>query len=262
MGNRPGLVFGPAAAVILASAAAVFASGYPLFFLAATAILLLVSHLAYTRIVEGRPLPRLLAYSAFLWLAAGTMEAAGLRSGLYTYKPTPLADLHLGPVPLYVPTVWVLLCWLAESVSESLFAVDRRLPGSRAVRCLASAWILLSFGLAMEWQLSDRLGLWTWSAALPGPRLDGVPIYNFFVWFAFGMAAPWLADLFRVPAIRYGVASPTVRALPLIGFGTVLFGGAAMNFGHGLPAAGAAALASGLFLAAVLAGRRRPAADG
>jgi len=263
--SRPALFYGLSTAAVLVLSGAVFGlegidpRSSP-FLLSMPVAVLFLSHLGYTRRVEGRPLLRLVPYSAFLWFAAGTMEAVGIRSGLYLYEDTALSAFRLGPVPVLIPTIWMLLCWLAESISEFLFAFDRGRKESRAARCLASAWIMLSFALAMEWQLSRRIGLWSWADAHRGPRLDGVPLYNFLIWFAVGLAAPLLADLFRAPAIRYRTESRFVRSLPVIGFGWALLGGAVMNFSCGFPTAGAVTLGSLVVLAAILfrgARRRR-----
>lgn len=263
MGSRPETAFGLTAAAVLALVAVVFGlegivdpRSSPLA-LAAPVAALLATHLRFATAVEGRSLLRLLPYSAFLWLAAGTMEAAGIRSGLYRYEDTALNALRLGAVPVLIPTIWMLLSWLAESVSESLFAFDRSRRGSGPARGLAAGWIMLSFALAMEWQLSGRLGLWIWSEAHRGPRLDGVPLYNFLIWFLFGAATPLWADLFRAPAIRYRPDDGRLRSLPAIGFAAVLAGGAGLNFAQGFPGAGAAALGSLLVLAALRLGRAR-----
>lgn len=262
MGRRPETAFGLTTAAVLVLIAAVFGlegidpRSSPVL-LAAPVAALLASHLRFAAVVEGRSLLRLLPYSVFLWFAAGTMEAVGIRSGLYSYGDTALNALRLGPVPVLIPTIWMLLSWLAESVSESLFALDRTRRGSGPARGLASGWIMLSFALVMEWQLSGRLGLWLWSEAHRGPRLDGVPLYNFLIWFLFGAAAPLLADLLRAPAIRYRTNDARLRSLPVVGFAAVLLGGAGLNFARGFPGAGAAALGSLLLLAVLSLGRAR-----
>jgi hypothetical protein len=245
--EAPRCVFLTAVILILAMAYLIrgrFDSRFSQFLLIAPAVLLFFSQIRYTRIIEGRRLLRLLPYSAAVWAFTWAIEAAGVRSGLYRYQDVVLNAFRLGPVPLLIPTVWMLFCWLAESITEYLFGIDRGLRWSGLRRSLASAWILVSIAFTLEWHFSRFIGLWSWAEASAGLRIDGIPLINFLIWFAVGLAAPLLADLTRAPVIRYRTDNGFLRALPAIGFGLTLAINAVLNFARGFTAAGALVLIS------------------
>jgi hypothetical protein len=227
--------------------------------LAAPAALLLLSHVRYTWKVEGRPLLRILPYSAAVWGFTWFLELTGVWGGFYSYQSAALGTTLLAGVPVLIPTVWMIFCWLAESITEFLFAPGRGRTGTWIVRPLASGWVLLAIAFALEWQFSKAIGVWRWIEAGGGLRIDGVPAVNFAVWFIVGLTAPPIARLARAPVISYRTESRLVQALPLMGFGILLSISTGLNFARGFLAAGIFGLASLAVIATALAFLPRPA---
>ncbi len=227
--------------------------------LSAPAALLLLSHIRYTWKVEGRPPLRILPYSAAVWGFTWFLELTGVWGGFYSYQSAALGTVLLAGVPVLIPTVWMIFCWLAESITEFLFAPGRGRAGTWLVRPLASGWVLLTIALALEWQLSKAIGVWRWIEAGGGLRIDGVPAVNFAIWFIVGLTAPPIARLARAPLISYRTESRFIQALPLIGFGFLLILSTGLNFGRGFLAAGLFGLASLAVIAGALAFLPRPA---
>lgn len=221
--------------------------------------LLFTSHIRYTSHVEGRPLARLLPYSALLWAGAWAIEASGVWGGLYAYPKSVIGALRLGPVPVLIPSLWLLFCWLAASIVHFLWSPDR--GGTKGLTLFreipATAWVLVSIAFAIEWHFSALLGLWNWTAAGVGWRINGVPAVNFLTWLMVGALSPLLERAGRAPRIRYRTDSLILQALPMIGFGLVLIVNTALNIARGFLAAGALGGASLLILAAALLAKLR-----
>jgi hypothetical protein len=225
--------------------------------LVAPAALLFLSHIRYTWKVEGRPFLKILPYSAALWSFTWFLELTGVWGGFYRYEKSALGTVLLAGVPVLIPTVWMIFCWLAESIVEFLFAPGRRSRSVGLVRALASAWVLTAIALALEWQFSKAIGVWRWIEAGGGWRIDGVPAVNFLIWFIVGLAAPPIARLVRAPIISYRTDNHLVQALPVVGFGILLSISTGLNFARGFIAAGALGLSSLAVIAAALTWRRR-----
>lgn len=221
--------------------------------LAAPAGLLFLSHVRYTWKVEGRPLVRILPYSAAVWLFTWFLELTGVWGGFYSYPSGAIGTVRLAGVPVLIPTAWMIFCWLAESITEFLFAPGRGRTGTWLVRPLASGWVLLAIAFALEWQFSKAIGVWHWIEAGGGWRIDGVPAVNFLIWFVVGLAAPPIARLTRTPFISYRTESRLIRSLPLAGFTALLLLSVGLNFARGFPVAGVFGLASLAVIAAGLA---------
>jgi hypothetical protein len=92
---------------------------------------------------------------------------------------------------------------------------------------------MLSIALAIEWHLSKFSGLWTWASGVSDYGLDGVPWYNFYLWFAVGFLAPFFDKLGRAPRIEYRTPVLWLKALPVIGFGLVLLVNSLLNAARG-----------------------------
>jgi len=237
------------------------------------AVLLFFSHLRYMKFVEGRSWRRLAPAAVLIWSATWLIEAGGVWAGLYDYNRSFLVSLRLGPVPILIPTIWVLFCWLASSILHFLgfgqgtslrggsgspdktcphrFAHEdckawgpgrrqpgpesgtRRFVGSLVLRGLGTGWVMLSIALAIEWHLSKFSGLWTWASGVSDYGLDGVPWYNFYLWFAVGFLAPFFDKLGRAPRIEYRTPVLWLKALPVIGFGLVLLVNSLLNAARG-----------------------------
>jgi hypothetical protein len=220
-------------------------------------VALFVFHLRYMTRVEGRTLAGLFPYSLLLWASAGGSEALGLWFGAYRYEAMFLTAPKLGPVPLLIPSMWLLFCWMASSITYFLWGPP---PSPKArfsflPRALMSAWILISIAFAIEWHFSLSAGIWSWIDAPGRWRIDGVPIINFMVWFNIGLVAPIIEHAARAPRIAYRTESLALRALPTLGLILVLFVNSALNFSRGFPGGGVLSGSSFLILAAA-AGRR------
>jgi len=219
-------------------------------FLLIPIVVLFTSHIRYMDRVEGRSFRRLLGYSLALWSATWIIEAVGVWSGLYDYEKTVLGALRLGPVPLLIPCIWVLFCWLAASIVHYLWGrgaakqADLPLP----LESLATAWVLVSIAFAIEWHFSGLIGLWNWSEARGGWSIDGVPAVNFLIWFVVGLISPVFQRIGRAPRLEYRTPNGFLRCLPVFGFGLVLVFNAGLNFVRGFPLAAALCTASVLVL--------------
>ena len=224
---------------------------------------LFTSHIRYMDQVEGLSFRRLLRYSLALWGATWIIEAVGVWSGLYNYEKTVLGALRLGPVPLLIPCIWVLFCWLAASIVHFLWgrgagkAADLPLPAES----LATAWVLVSMAFAIEWHFSGLIGLWNWSEPRGGWTIDGVPAVNFLIWFVVGLISPVLRRIGRAPRIEHQTQSGFLQCLPVLGFGLVLSFDTGLNIIRGFPAAGALCASSVFVLGMALAVRSRRRAE-
>jgi hypothetical protein len=224
---------------------------------------LFTSHIRYMDRVEGRPFRRLLRFSLTLWSATWIIEAVGVWSGLYDYEKTVLGALRLGPVPLLIPCIWVLFCWLAASIVHYLWGrgSGRGSAMPLPAESLATAWVLVSIAFAIEWHFSGLIGLWNWSAPRGGWMIDRVPAINFLIWFVVGLISPVLQRFARAPRIEYRSPSGFLRCLPVLGFGLVLSFNTGLNVVRGFPAAGALCASSVLVLGTALAVRSRRRAE-
>jgi hypothetical protein len=204
---------------------------------------LFTSHIRYMDRVEGRSFRGIVPYSLALWASTWSIEAAGVWSGLYRYEETVLGTLRLGPIPLLIPCIWVLFCWLAASIVYFLWGRgagrEEELP--LLWECLASAWVMVSIALAIEWHFSGLIGLWNWGGSWNGPTIDGVPAVNFLIWFGVGFLSPLLQR----------------PSLPVQGYGFVLAFNTGLNLVRGFPLAAALCGASVLVLGASLSLRAR-----
>ncbi len=227
---------------------------------------LFTSHIRYMDRVEGRSFHRILPFSLILWASTWIIEAAGVWSGLYHYEKTLLGTLRLGPVPVLIPGVWVLFCWLASSIVHFLWGhgAGREKDLPFPAESLATAWVLVSIAFAIEWHFSGLIGLWNWSEARGGWSIDGVPTVNFLIWFVVGMLSPLLQRIGRAPRLAYRTDSAFLQCLPVLGFGLVLAFNAGLNFVRGFPGAGALCASSVFILgtALVFRARRRPGLAG
>ena len=220
---------------------------------------LFTSHIRYMDRVEGRSFRRLLRYSLALWGATWLIEAVGVWSDLYHYEKTVLGALRLGPVPLLIPCIWVLFCWLAASIVHFLWgrgagkAADLPLPAES----LATAWVLVSMAFAIEWHFSRLIGLWNWSPVGGGWTINGVPAVNFLFWIVVGLISPSLQRIGQAPRIEYRTSSAFLRCLPVLGFGLVLAFTAGLNVARGFTGAGALCASSVIVLGIALAVRAR-----
>jgi hypothetical protein len=222
-------------------------------------VFLFTSHIRYMKQVEGRSFRRLLPYAAMLWAGTWMIEAAGVWSGLYEYQKTLLGSIRLGPVPILIPSVWLLFCWLAASIIHFLKSgsgAPQAVP-SLLSESLATAWVLVSIALAIEWHFSGLIGLWNWVETPGGMKIDGVPAVNFLIWFAVGMISPVLQRIGRAPRIGYRTDSQFLRSLPVLGFGLVLAFNAGLNLVRGFPWAAALGALSVSILAAALVRKAR-----
>lgn len=206
------------------------------------AVLLFISHLRYMKNIEGRSWRGLCPAAVLIWSATWLIEAGGVWAGLYDYNRSFLVSLRLGPVPLLIPAIWVLFCWLASSILHFLAfspqrseSGTRRAAGSLVVRGLGTGWVMVSIAFAIEWHLSKLSGLWTWTPGVwgSGYGLDGVPWFNFYWWFAVGFFAPFFDKLGRAPRIQYRTPVLWLKALPVIGFGLVLLVNSFLNAARG-----------------------------
>ena len=224
---------------------------------------LFTSHIRYMDRVEGRSFRRLLGYSLALLATTWIIEAVGVWSGLYHYETTVLSALRLGPVPLLIPCIWVLFCWLAASIVHFLWgrSTGKSADLPLAVESLATAWVLVSIAFAIEWHFSRLIGLWNWSPAGGGWTIDGVPAGNFLIWFVVGLIAPVLQRIGRAPRIEYRSSSAFLQCLPVLGFGLVLTFDAGLNVVRGFARAGALCASSVFVLGMALAVRSRRRAE-
>ncbi|MGD0784163.1 MAG: carotenoid biosynthesis protein, partial [Candidatus Aminicenantales bacterium] len=220
---------------------------------------LFTSHIRYMGRVEGRSFRRILPFSLALWSTTWIIEAVGVWSGIYHYERTVLGALRLGPVPLLIPCVWVLFCWLAASIVHFLWgrgagkSADLPLPAES----LATAWVLVSMAFAIEWHFSRLIGLWNWSEARGGWTINGVPAVNFLIWSVVGLISPVLQRIGRAPRIKYRSPSVFLQCLPVLGFGLVLAFNAGLNVVRSFPGAGALCASSVFVLGLALAVRFR-----
>jgi hypothetical protein len=220
---------------------------------------LFTSHIRYMGAVEGRPFRRMLFFTLALGASAWIVEAVGVASGLYGYESSILGSLPLGGVPIVIPCVWVLFCWLASSIVHYLWGrgAGRKKELPLLWECLASAWVLVTIALAIEWHFSGLIGLWNWGGSWNGPTIDGVPAVNFLIWFGVGFVSPLLQRLTRTSRIAYRTESTFLQSLPVQGYGFVLAFNAGLNLVRGFPLAAALCGASVLFLGASLSLRAR-----
>jgi hypothetical protein len=260
---------------ILTAAVIIFGLGYFAFgrfeskasqtFLLLPIVFLFTSHIRYMRRVESRSFRGLLPFTLALWACTWAVEAVGVWSGLYHYEKTTLGALRAGPVPLLIPCVWVLFCWLASSIVHFLWGrgAGRMNELPLPAESLATAWVLVSMAFALEWHFSGLIGLWNWSEVQGGWRIDGVPAVNFFIWFVVGMISPLLQRIGRAPRIEYRTDSAFLRCLPVFGFGLALAFNSGLNLARGFPRASFLCASSVAVLGISLAIRaRRPAAPG
>jgi hypothetical protein len=224
---------------------------------------LFTSYIRYMDRVEGRSFRRLLRYSWALWSATWIIEAVGVWSGLYHYETTVLGALRLGPVPLLIPCIWVLFCWLAASIVHFLWGrgAGRAEELPLFAESLATAWVLVSMTFAIEWHFSRLIGLRNWSPVGGGWTINGVPAVNFLIWFVVGLISPILQRIGRAPRIEYRTSSAFLRCLPMLGFGLVLAFTAGLNVARGFPGAGALCASSVVVLGIALAVRSRRLAE-
>ena len=218
-------------------------------------LLLFASDFRYMTRIEGRPVGRLLPFSLLLFALSWGLEATCVRAGLYAYGPSLLGTVRFGSVPLLIPSMWVLFCWLAASVVHFLSGGEVR--GRRPpliAESLASAAVLTAIALVIEWHFSSAMGIWSWTTQEGGWTIDGVPAVNFLLWFAVGAASPFLQRAVRTPQISYRTRVPVLKALPVIGFGVVLAAAMGLNWAKGFRSA---ALANGLSLVLLLAAAAR-----
>ncbi len=218
-------------------------------------LLLFASDIRYMTRIEGRPLGRLLPFSLLLFVLSWGLEAAAVRAGLYAYGHSILGTVRFGSVPLLVPCMWVLFCWLAASVVHFLSGGEAR--GRRPpliAESLASAAVMTAIALVIEWHFSRSMGLWSWTGQGEGWTIDGVPAVNFLLWFGVGAASPFLQRAVRTPQISYRTEVPILKALPVIGFGVVLAAAMGLNWTKGFRSG---ALANGISLILLLAAAAR-----
>ncbi len=234
-------------------------------FLLVPIVFLFISHIRYMDRVEGRTFGRILLFSLALWTSTWIIEAVGVWSGLYRYAKAFLGAVHLGPVPLLIPSVWVLFCWLASSIVHFLWGRGAGRPNELPLpaESLATAWVLVSIAFAIEWHFSGLIGLWDWNETRGGWLIDGVPAVNFLIWAVVGIASPLLQRIGRAPRIAYRTENVFLQSLPVLGFGLVLAFDAGLNLVRGFPLAGALCASSVIGLGTALAfrARRRAGSD-
>jgi hypothetical protein len=201
--------------------------------------------------VEGRRPFRMLPVSILFWLGTWLAEEillhTGLPGGRYTYGTALLARIRIGTVPLIVPTLWTAFGWMASSIvaaggrvpAASLDQVGGGRPYSARHRGVLrhgfqGGLVFVSIAFAVEWHFSRAAGFWTWQAIDSRFALDGVPIANFFLWFAVGYFAVGLGPIVHAPPIRYGDAALYYRRLPVYGLCALLVAGSVMNFAKGI----------------------------
>ncbi len=224
---------------------------------------LFTSHIRYMDRVEGRSFRRVLPFTLSLWACTWAIEAAGVWSGLYHYEKTILGVVRVGPVPLLIPSIWVLFCWLASSIVHFLWGrgAGRLNELPLLAESLATAWVLVSIAFAIEWHFSGLIGLWNWSEARGGWTIDGVPAVNFLIWFVVGMISPVLQQIGRAPRIGYRTDSAFLQCLPVLGFGLVLAFNAGLNLVRGFPWASSLCASSVAVVGISLAVRARRRAE-
>ena len=162
---------------------------------------------------------RALLTFAAVCVAVGTaFEAAGVKKGWifgkYRYTDR-MGPILFGSLPLAIPLMWFVVCYLGGSMAELLVdGLSLPDPAVPSVRALAAAGIITLFDAVID-PIAVAEKRWVWEE--PG-GYHGVPVSNFFGWFATVLLIFLLLNRFFYPVpARPGIPNWMLH-LPAFGY--------------------------------------------